>query len=106
MGDKDTKVPINAVPLDEAALSVDELARACNVEPEWVLRHVEAGVLGGAPGVQVTSRLFRSRDLSRARRLLRIERDFEAGEQLAGLLIDMSDEIRRLRARLYVLGIR
>ena len=106
MGDDDTRVPINAVPLDETALSVDELARACNVEPEWVVRHVQAGVLGEEPGVQVTSLRFRSSDLSRARRLLRIERDFEAGEELAGLLIDMSDEIRRLRARLHVLGIR
>jgi chaperone modulatory protein CbpM len=99
-------VPINAVPLDEAALSVEELARACNVEPEWVVRHVQAGLLGGEPGVQVTSVRFRGSDLARALKLLRIEREFEANDELAALVIDMGDEIRRLRSRLYVLGVR
>jgi chaperone modulatory protein CbpM len=54
--------------------------------------------------VQVTSWRFRSVDLDRARRLLSIERDFDANEQLAALVIDLGDEIRRLRARLHVLG--
>lgn len=97
-------VSINAVPLDEATLTVDELARACNVEPDWVMRHVQAGVLGGE-GVHITSVRFRSADLARAIQLLRIERTFEANEELAALVIDMGDEIRRLRSRLYVLGI-
>lgn len=100
-----TNVPINAVPLDEVALSVEELARACNVEPEWVLRHVQAGVLGGEPGVQAPGWRFRSGDLSRAMRLLRMEREFDANEDVAALIADLGDEIRRLRTRLYVLGI-
>ena len=41
----------------------------------------------------------------RARRLLRVERDFDANEDLAALVVDMADEIRRLRARMRVLGI-
>jgi chaperone modulatory protein CbpM len=91
--------------VDEAALSLDELARACQVEPDWVVRHVQAGVLGGTTQVQVTSLRFRSGDLARARKLLSIERDFDANEQLAALVIDLGDEIRRLRARLHALGI-
>jgi chaperone modulatory protein CbpM len=55
--------------------------------------------------VQVTSWRFRSGDLNRARRLLALERDFEANEQLAALVIDLGDEIRRLRTRLRVLGL-
>jgi chaperone modulatory protein CbpM len=55
--------------------------------------------------VQVTSWRFRSGDLARARRLLRVERDFDANEDLAALVVDMADEIRRLRARMRVLGI-
>ena len=39
--------PLSGVLLDEAALSLEELARACAVEPDWVIRHVRAGVLGG-----------------------------------------------------------
>jgi chaperone modulatory protein CbpM len=91
--------------LEEAALTLDELARACNVEPDWVVRHVHAGVLGGAAQVQVTSWRFGSSDLDRARRLLSLERDFDANEQLAALVIDLADEIRRLRTRLHALGI-
>ena len=96
--------PISGVLLDEVALTLDELARAVDVEPDWVVRHVQAGVLGGQVSVQVTSWRFRSTDLDRARRLLSVERDFDANEDLAGLVIDLGDEIRRLRLRLHVLG--
>lgn len=99
---------LSGVLLDDAALTLDELARACNVEPDWVVRHVQAGVLGSGEAfvstVQVTGWRFRSGDLARARRLLRVERDFDANEDLAALVVDMGDEIRRLRARLRVLG--
>jgi chaperone modulatory protein CbpM len=95
---------LTGVLLDESALSLDELARACQVEPDWVVRHVEAGVLGDEGAVQVATVQFRSVDLDRARRLLSVERDFDANEDLAGLVIDLADEVRRLRARLHVLG--
>ncbi|GAB3436790.1 chaperone modulator CbpM [Massilia solisilvae] len=97
--------PISGVLLDEVALTLEELAHAVDVEPEWVVRHVQAGVLGGEISVQVTSWRFRSGDLDRARRLLRIERDFDANEELAALVIDLGDEIRRLRARMRALGV-
>jgi len=96
---------LTGVLLEEVALSLEELARAANVEPEWVVRHVQAGVLGGEPALQVTSLRFGSRDLDRVRRLLSIERDFEANEQIAALVIDLSDEVRRLRTRMRVLGL-
>jgi chaperone modulatory protein CbpM len=95
---------LSGVLLDEVALTLDELARACDVEPDWVVRHVHAGVLGSQPEAQVTALRFRSIDLMRARRLLRVERDFDANEDLAALVVDMADEIRRLRIRLHVLG--
>ena len=97
---------LTGVLLEEVALSLEELARAANVEPEWVVRHVQAGVLGAAPVLQVTSLRFGSSDLDRVRRLLSIERDFEANEQIAALVIDLSDEVRRLRTRMRVLGLR
>lgn len=96
---------LTGVLLDDVALTLDELARACNVEPDWVVRHVHAGVLGGEASVQVTSWRFYSSDLVRARRLLRVERDFDANEDLAALVVDLGDEIRRLRTRLRVLGL-
>lgn len=99
------KQTMTGVLLDDVALTLNELARACAVEPDWVVRHVQAGVLGDQVSVQLTSWRFRSGDLARARRLLRVERDFDANEDLAALVIDMGDEIRRLRARLHVLGL-
>jgi chaperone modulatory protein CbpM len=96
---------LSGVLLDDAALSIEELARACDVEPDWVVRRVRAGILGGEPAVQITEWRFRSHDLLRARRLLRIERDFEANEDVAALVVDLGDEVRRLRARLHALGL-
>jgi chaperone modulatory protein CbpM len=97
---------LSGVLLDEVALTLDELAHAVAVEPDWVVRHVRAGTLGGEIDVvEVTHWRFRSGDLVRARRLLRVERDFDANEDLAGLVVDLGDEIRRLRARMRALGI-
>jgi chaperone modulatory protein CbpM len=96
--------PVNGVLLDEVALDLDELARACAVEPDWVIRHVRAGVLGSSDSVEVTTLKFRSGDLVRARRLLSVEKAFDANEDIAALVLDLGDEIHRLRARLRVLG--
>jgi chaperone modulatory protein CbpM len=96
---------LSGVLLDDVALSLEELARACEVEPDWVVRRVRAGILGGQGQVQVTAWRFCSTDLVRARRLLRVERDFDANEDVAALVVDLGDEIRRLRARLHALGL-
>jgi chaperone modulatory protein CbpM len=87
--------------LDDVALSLDELAHACEVDPEWIVRHVEAGVLGSGEAGERALWRFGSADLGRARRLLHIERDFEANDELAALVVDLSDEVRRLRVRLH-----
>jgi chaperone modulatory protein CbpM len=99
---------ITGVLLDDAALTLEELARACDVEPDWVVRRVQAGILGGQATVQgelqVSGWRFRSGELLRARRLVRVERDFDADEEMAALVVDLSDEVHRLRARLHALG--
>ena len=96
--------PLDGVLVDEVALSLEELARACAVEPDWVVRHVRAGVLGSSDSVEVSSWHFYSGDLVRARRLLSVESAFDANEDIAALVLDLGDEIHRLRARLRVLG--
>ncbi len=97
---------LSGVLVDEAALSVEELARACAVEQEWVVRHVRAGVLGSGEADTVTVEQWRfgSADLQRARRLAGLESVFDANEDIAALVLDLGDEIHRLRARLRVLG--
>jgi chaperone modulatory protein CbpM len=97
---------VTGVLLEDAALGLEEFARACAVEPDWVVRHVQAGVLGEHGAVeQVTEWRFHSADLRRARSMLAIERDFDAGEELAGLVVDLTEEVRRLRTRLRAHGL-
>ena len=96
---------LTAVLLDEAALTVEELALACSVEPDWVMRRVQTGILLREAPPQATSWRFTSSDLARARRLREIELEFDADEDLAALVVDLSDEVRRLKTRLRAAGL-
>lgn len=89
--------------IDEAMLTLDELARACSVEPRWVELRVEAGLLDCAPGAPGPWR-FASAQLARARRMAALERDFDANEELAALVVDLIEEVQQLRARLKAAG--
>lgn len=93
-----------ALLLDDTRLSLEELSVSCTVSCEWVVQHVQAGVLPAEPGPDFDpdpSRWgFSSRDLLRARRLYALERDFDANPELAGLVADLFDELERLRGRL------
>lgn len=85
--------------VDDEALSVDELARACACEPRWVLERIEAGVLE-CTVVHSGERRFASAQLVRARRLLALERTFGADAELAALTVDLIEEVESLRRRL------
>ncbi|MBJ7311735.1 MerR family transcriptional regulator [Rugamonas sp. CCM 8940] len=96
---------MSGVLVDEAALTVEELARACAVEPDWVVQHVRTGILLEEASGHVASWRFTSVHLMRARRLRQVERDFDANDDVAALVVDLSEEIRRLRGRLRAAGI-
>ncbi len=85
------------------AFTVDALARACGVEPEWVITQVEAGVIlgDGAAG----SWRFDSVTLIRARRILHLETVFESDPQLAALTTDLIEEVEHLKRQLRALGV-
>lgn len=90
--------------LEEACLSLEELARACSVTPDWVRRHVEEGLLSSLGGVSTEWR-FTSRELWRARHIHALERDFDAVPELAALVADLLEELDALRARLRRAGL-
>ena len=94
----DYVVLVGAV-LEEACFSLDEFASACRVSVQWVERHVEEGLLGYAERGSAGPR-FSIHDLQRARRMLTIERDFDAVPELAALVADMLEEMEALRMRL------
>lgn len=82
--------------LDQQALSLEELARACRVEPEWIVERLEGGLIDEREG-QVHQWRFSSYHLRRTRRLCQLERDFEASPELAAFCADLLEEIERLR---------
>jgi chaperone modulatory protein CbpM len=90
---------LSGVLLEEDALTVEELARACAVSPEWIVERVEAGLLGH---VSVTTGEIRfvSAHLVRARRLAFAERGFECNQEVAALVADLIEEVERLRREL------
>jgi len=88
----------------ETALTVADLACACGVEVAWVKQLVEVGVVSDQTGEPANWR-FRSADLRRARQAMRLQRDFEASLDAAALMLDLMDEVQRLKSRLYCLGI-
>ncbi|MCL1961776.1 MAG: chaperone modulator CbpM [Desulfovibrionaceae bacterium] len=86
--------------LDDAALTLGELARCCRVTPEWVRAHVAAGVIEPLPGGVAAEWRFAGATLTRVRRIAHLETAFDADPQLAALTTDLMEEVARLRCRL------
>lgn len=86
--------------LDEAALDLHELARCARTTPDWVLTHVQAGVLTPHSGQAAAEWRFGSTTLVRARRIARLEHSFDADPQLAALTVDLMEEVALLRRQL------
>lgn len=85
--------------LDDTWLSLEQVAVACTVEPAWLVYRLEEGFFPEAQSVSGVWR-FSGPCLIRARRMLQLERDFDAVPELAALVADMLDEMDTLRARL------
>lgn len=99
--------PVTAVEalLDDVWLDLDELCRAAGVEAPWVRERVAEGyVVARALGPGDAWR-FDAAALRRVRCMAQVERDFDAGPELAALVADLQDELARLRARLRALGL-
>lgn len=90
--------------MEETWLTLEQVAAACMVEPEWLLRHIEDGLFPHADSVAGTWR-FSSISLLRARRMRELERNFDATPELAALVADMQEEMDALRAQLRSVGI-
>jgi len=80
--------------IDDDGLTLEELASVCAVSCEWIERHVEGGLIE-VPGTGAMR--FTSVQLLRARRLADIERTFDANDELAALVVDLIEEVERLR---------
>lgn len=84
--------------MEDSWLTLEQIAAACTVEPEWLVRHIEEGLFPGVESVAGTWR-FSSACLVRARRMQQLERDFDAVPELAALFADLLEELEDLRRR-------
>lgn len=89
-----------AVILDQTGLTIDEFSISCTVPQDWVIEHVQAGVLLNNPANDPQQWSFTSYDIRRARRIYNFERQFDANPELAGLVADLVDELESLQCRL------
>jgi chaperone modulatory protein CbpM len=94
---------VSGVLVDDATLTINELANACSVEVTWVEQRVQDGVLVCAQAttaVDAQQWRFASAALVRARRLVDIERTFDANPEITALVVDLLEEVADLRNQL------
>jgi chaperone modulatory protein CbpM len=102
--DREQELLTGSVIGDEGVLALEELARACGAEAKWIIELVAVGVLE-PQGTDISCWRFRAADLTCARRVARLQRDFEASLDAAAVMLDLLDQIERLRARLKRAGL-
>lgn len=85
--------------MEDAWLTLEQVAAACMVEPDWLRRHVDEGLFPHAISVAGVWR-FSSASLLQARRMRQLERDFDAIPELAALVADLLEEMDDLQARM------
>ncbi len=93
----------NEAMLQEAVLTLEELAALCAVPRQWVVERVELGLIEVC-GSDAAAWRFDAVALRRVRTMRSIERGFDAPPELAALVADLSEEIARLRAALHGTG--
>ena len=82
--------------MEESWLTLEQMAAACRVEPEWLADRLEEGLFPGAESVAGIWR-FSGTCLLRARRMHDLERNFDAVPELAALVADLLEEMDTLR---------
>ncbi len=88
---------------DAPGLDAEALCRAAGVSLAWWHAAVQAGWIGEAAPIQAAG-TYDAATLRRVRRLVWLQRHFDADPELAALVVDLEEEIARLRAQLRRLG--
>lgn len=87
----------------EAPITIDELARFCEQQTDWVVSLVDQGVVPATKAPASGQWVFTSVSVVRARDVARLQRDFEVNLDAAALMVDLMQEVRHLRGRLSLL---
>jgi chaperone modulatory protein CbpM len=81
-------------------LELEEFARACGVPEPFVRELVAEGLVQPPQPWR-----FGGEELARVRRIRRLQRDFEANLQSVAVMLDLLDEVERLRRALLRAGL-
>lgn len=85
----------------EHPLAAEELAQACGTTLEWVLQAAELGIVDKrTEATSPEAWQFQDTDLSRALEACRLQRDMDVELDVAALILDLQQEVRRLKAAL------
>ncbi len=88
---------------DDHPLELDAFALACGIEADFIRLLIDEGLV--QPLARHPAWRFGGDELARVRRIRRLQRDFEANLQSVAIMLDLLDEVERLRAVLHRAGI-
>ncbi|MFN7571987.1 MAG: chaperone modulator CbpM [Betaproteobacteria bacterium] len=88
---------------EDGWLELEEFARACGADTQFVRLLVDEGLL--TPPVAAPAWRFGGDELARVRRIRRLQRDFEANLASVAVMLDLLDEVERLRTQLRRAGL-
>lgn len=94
--------------VDADALQLEEFALACGTGVDFIHALIDEGLLQPQPQPPASSEAgwrFGGEELSRVRRIRRLQRDFDANLQSVAVMLDLLDQIESLRARLRRAGL-
>ena len=97
MSDQRQKVLKGAILEEQSEITLDEIGRFCAVRRKNIVALVEEGILEPS-GREPAQWRFASAQLRRAARAMRLQHDFEINLGAVGLVLDLLEEVERLRA--------
>lgn len=87
---------------EDVELSIGEIARACRVQPDWVLELVSEGIIEPASQDRNQWR-FSGTTLRRVRTVRRLQGDLGVNLAGAALALELLEELESLRRRVRIL---
>ncbi|MEO8333166.1 MAG: chaperone modulator CbpM [Gallionella sp.] len=88
---------------EQTQLTLDDLCHACAIDTQRIIELVDIGVLE-PQNREPAEWVFDGSSLQRARKAIKLQRDFDIDLAGAALALELLDEIESLRTRLRAMG--
>jgi chaperone modulatory protein CbpM len=83
----------------ELEFDIEQLCRVCQVTPEFIVELIEYGIVDPR-GSSISNWRFTADHLRRVRMIAHLQQDLEVNLSGAALVVELMDEIARLRAQI------